>query len=99
MAQAFFWDNRVVWAHNQVWPSANDRFYSDLRCPAKIEDRFVRELTEAAMAAPIPVVMGGHSLVSGDMYVIVDQAWEVTDVDLPRWVNHTFWSDEHNTRR
>ena len=93
MAQGFFWDNRVVWAHHGVWPSPNDRFYSDLRQPEMIEDSFVRRMTEAALDAPIPVVMGGHSLVSGDMYVIVDRSWEVTQVDMPRWVNHTFWGD------
>ena len=93
MAQGFSWDNRVVWAHHGVWPSPNDRFYSDLRQPEKVEDKSVRAMTEAAMDAPIPVVTGGHSLVSGDMYVIVDMAWEVTQVDMPRWVNHTFWGD------
>jgi hypothetical protein len=93
MAQALFFDNRVLWIHCGVWPSASDRFYSDLLQPDKIKDDFVRTLTEAALEAPIPVIMGGHSLVSGDMYVIVDRAWDVTQVDLPRWVNHTFWGD------
>lgn len=98
MAQAFFFDNRVLWVHCGSWPCASDRFYSDLLQPEKIRDEFVRTLTEAALDAPIPVVMGGHSLVSGDMYVIVERAWVVTDVDLPRWENHTFWSKPKTER-
>jgi predicted RNA-binding protein Jag len=84
MAQALFWDNRVLWMHFGHWPSADDRFYSDLRQPEKVRNAFIRELTEAAMSAPIPVIMGGHSLVSGDMYVLVDMAWEVAQVDMGR---------------
>ncbi len=99
MGQALFFDNRVLWVHCGVWPSASDRFYSDLLQPDKIGDDFLRALTEAALESPIPVIMGGHSLVSGDMYVIVDQAWEVTKVDLPRWVNHTFWGDPTPKKR
>ncbi|NLS75652.1 MAG: hypothetical protein GXY76_00190 [Chloroflexi bacterium] len=99
MGQALFFDNRVLWVHCGVWPSASDRFYSDLRQPDKIEDDFVRTLTEAALESPIPVIMGGHSLVSGDMYVIVDRAWDITQVDLPRWVNHTFWGDPTPKKR
>jgi len=92
MAQAFFFDNRPLWVHCGVWPCASDRFYSDLRQPEKVQDTFVREFTEAAMDSPIPVITGGHSLVSGDMYVIAEMAWSITDVDKPRWVNHTFWA-------
>lgn len=75
MGQAVFLDNRVIFAHRRIWPSAADRFNSDLRQPAQIADPFVRALTEAAMAAPVPVIMGGHSLVSGGMYALIDAAW------------------------
>lgn len=92
MVQAFFFDNRPLWVHFGVWPSPSDRFYSDLLQPEKIKNEFVRTFTQAAINSPIPVVLGGHSLVSGDMYVIVERAWAVTQVDIPRWVNHTFWS-------
>lgn len=93
MAQAVFFDNRVLWVHFGVWPSPADRFNSDLLRPDRIENEFVRTFTEAAMESPIPVVMGGHSLVSGDMFVIVESAWRLSGVDIPRWVNHTFWGD------
>lgn len=75
LGQAVFLDNRVLLAHRRLWPSAADRFYSDLRRPEKIVDPFVRELTQAAMAAPVPVIMGGHSLVAGGMYALIDAAW------------------------
>jgi hypothetical protein len=85
MAQAVFLDNRVIFAHRGMWPTAADRFHSDLRQPAQILDPFVRALTEAAMAAPVPVIMGGHSLVSGGMYALIEAAWE-RGHDVPRHV-------------
>ena len=85
MGQAVFLDNRVIFAHRGMWPSAADRFYSDLRRPAPIADSFVKALTEAAMAAPVPVVMGGHSLVSGGMYALIEAAW-ARGHDVPRHV-------------
>lgn len=85
MGQAVFLDSRVIFAHRKLWPSAADRFYSDLRQPAHIDDPFVRELTEAAMAAPVPVVMGGHSLVAGGMYALIEAAW-ARGYDVPRHI-------------
>ena len=85
MGQAVFLDNRVILAHQGLWPSAADRFHSDLRQPAQISDPFLRALTEAAMAAPVPVIMGGHSLVSGGMYALIEAAW-ARGHDVPRHV-------------
>jgi hypothetical protein len=85
LAQAVFIDSRVLFAHRGLWPSAADRFYSDLRQPEKVGDPFVGTLTEAAMAAPVPVIMGGHSLVSGGLYVLVEAAW-ARGHDVPRHV-------------
>jgi hypothetical protein len=68
-------DSRVLFAHMGLHPSAPDRFYSDLGEPEKITDPFLREFTEAAISAPIPVVLGGHSLVSGGLYALIDAAW------------------------
>ncbi len=85
MGQAVFLDNRVILAHQGLWPSAADRFHSDLRQPAQIADPFLRALTEAAMAAPVPVIMGGHSLVSGGMYALIEAAW-ARGHDVPRHV-------------
>ena len=75
MGEAVILDSRVVLAHRRTWPSTGDRFYSDLRQPERIEDPFLREFTAAALAAPVPVVLGGHSLVSGGLWTLVDAAW------------------------
>jgi hypothetical protein len=75
----------VIFAHRGLWPSASDRFFSDLRRPAQVRDPFVRALTEAAMIAPVPVIMGGHSLVAGGMYVLIEAAW-ARGHDVPRHV-------------
>lgn len=85
MGQALFLDNRPIFAHQGYWPSAADRFYSDLRQPDQIADPFVRALTAAAMAAPVPTIMGGHSLVSGGMYALIEAAW-ARGHDVPRHV-------------
>lgn len=85
LGQALFLDNRVILAHRGLWPPPADRFYSDLRQPDMIGDPFMRELTEAALSAPVPVIMGGHSLVSGGMYALIEAAWE-RGHDVPRHV-------------
>jgi len=72
LVQVAFLDSRVLLAHMGLWPSAADRFYSDLRQPEKISDPWLRRFTEAAIAAPIPIVLGGHSLVSGGLYALVE---------------------------
>jgi hypothetical protein len=85
LGQAVFLDNRVILVHRGLWPSAADRFYSDLRRPTQVGDPFLREFTAAAMAAPVPVIMGGHSLVAGGMYALVEAAW-ARGHDVPRHV-------------
>jgi hypothetical protein len=90
MAGAVFLDNRVLFAHRAMWPTAADRFYSDLGQVESISDPFVRALTEAALAAPVPVIMGGHSLVSGGMYALVEAAW-ARGHDVPRHIVPDIW--------
>jgi hypothetical protein len=85
LGQAAFIDSRVIFAHRGLWPSAADRFYSDLRQPEKIADPFVRHFTESAIQAPIPIVLGGHSLVAGGLYALIEAAWARGE-DLPRHV-------------
>ena len=85
MSQAAFVDSRVLFAHRRIWPSAADRFYSDLRQSERISDPWVRRFTEAAIEAPIPIVLGGHSLVAGGLYALVEAAWARGE-DLARHV-------------
>lgn len=74
LGQAALIDSRVLWAHFAHWPPAADRFASDLGRATDIDDPWLREFTEAALAAPIPIVMGGHSLVAGGLYALVETA-------------------------
>jgi hypothetical protein len=91
LGQAVFLDSRVVFSHLGVWPPARDRYNSDLRRPQRIADPVLRDFTRAAVSAPVPVVLGGHSLVSGGLYALVEAAWAHSGVDLPRYVDHTVW--------
>jgi hypothetical protein len=61
-------DSRVLLAHRLGpdegrWPSAEDRFASDLLLVERIRDPWLRALTASARDAGIPIVLGGHSLV------------------------------------
>jgi hypothetical protein len=91
LGQAIFLDSRVIFAHLGIWPPASDRFHSYLRRPEHIANAMVRKFTEAAISSPVPVVLGGHSLVSGGLYALVEAAWACCGVDIPRYVNHTVW--------
>ncbi len=72
LADAAIIDSRVLFAHRRLRPSAPDRFHSDLMAAEEIHDPFVREFTGAARDAAIPILLGGHSLVSGGMYALVE---------------------------
>ena len=72
-------DTRVIEAHLGVEPSREDRFQSDLLAWEVIEEPFLRRFTKAAAEAPIPVLLGGHSLVSGGLMAINDIAWAEND--------------------
>jgi hypothetical protein len=50
-------------ADEAAWPSAEDRFASDLLLPDRVTDPWLRDLTASAAAAPVPILLGGHSLV------------------------------------
>ncbi len=92
LGKAVFLDSRVLFAHMGIWPPASDRYNSDLRLPDRIVDNTVREFTRAAMSARVPVVLGGHSLVSGGMYALVEAAWLTSGAEVPRYVDHTVWN-------
>jgi hypothetical protein len=69
-------DTRVLLAHRlgaeeTAWPGAEDRFASDMLQPERIADPWLRELTASAMAAPIPILLGGHTLVGPGVRLVV----------------------------
>ena len=79
LCDAAFIDTRVLTAHAQRFPERPDRFLSDLGRWQEIGDPFLRGLTAAAMQAPVPVLLGGHALVSGGLMALVQAAWDEKD--------------------
>jgi len=70
LADAAIFDSRVVMAALGHYPNAGQRFASDLFLPEAICDEWLREFTDAACHAPIPILLGGHSVVAGGLYVL-----------------------------
>ncbi|MFP4589809.1 MAG: hypothetical protein ACLFO3_07580, partial [Candidatus Acetothermia bacterium] len=68
-------DTRIIYRHFGIWPPARDRYWSDLGKPNRISVDLVKKMTEAALGQPKPILLGGHSLVSGSLYLMVDIAW------------------------
>jgi hypothetical protein len=69
-------DSRVLLAHrlgadSATWPAAEDRYASDLLLPDRITDPWLRALTASALAAPIAVLLGGHTLVGPGVRLVV----------------------------
>ena len=75
LGQAALIDTRVILAHFGLDLPPRDRFASDLGRPEEIADPFLCAFTEAALDASIPVLLGGHSLVSGGLMALTDAAW------------------------
>jgi len=69
-------DSRVLLAHrfgadDRAWPDPEDRFASDLLLADRVADPWLRALTRAAVDAPIPIVLGGHSLVGPGLRLVL----------------------------
>jgi CTP:molybdopterin cytidylyltransferase MocA len=79
LADAAVIDTRVLLAHRHgpdesAWPAAEDRFGSDLLLPATIADPWLRALTESATSSDHPILLGGHTLVSGGLRLLAERA-------------------------
>lgn len=72
MSDVAFVDTRVIFAHLKGKVDEWDRYHSDLGHYDLIRDDLVRRFTRAAVAAPIPVVLGGHSLVAGGLWLLAE---------------------------
>ena len=71
-------DTRVLLAHRlgadeEAWPPPEDRFASDLLLPERIGDPWLRALTASSVAAPIPVLLGGHTLVGPGLRLLAER--------------------------
>jgi hypothetical protein len=72
LADAMLWDTRVVWAARGLWPTEADRYAADLSLIDEIADPFLREFAQALATATIPIVTGGHTLVSGGLWALLE---------------------------
>ena len=68
-------DTRVLLAHRlgadeSGWPSAEDRFASDLLLVDRIKDPWLLELTASARDSAIPILLGGHTLVGPGLRLV-----------------------------
>ena len=86
MCDAAIVDTRVLLAHRlgadeTTWPSAEDRFASDLLLSERVVDPWLRALTASAAAAPIPILLGGHTLVGPGMRLVIGRR----DARGPSW--------------
>jgi hypothetical protein len=75
LGDAAFIDTRVLLAHFRIEAARAERFLSDLGRWDEVRQPFLRDLTRAALEAPIPVLLGGHSLVSGGLMALNEFAW------------------------
>ncbi len=72
LAEAALIDTRVLMAARGCWPSPADRFNADLLRWTEVRDPFLRDFTRAAAQTPLPILMGGQSLVNGGLMALVD---------------------------
>lgn len=70
VARCAFIDSRVLFYHYHYDFSDRDRFLSDLGRWDQIDHPWLRAFTRAAVECSIPVVLGGHSLVSGSLWAL-----------------------------
>ena len=74
-------DSRVLMAARagsadaSAWPPEEERFASDFGDHARVATPWLNELTRAAAQASVPVVLGGHALVSDGLRILVGAAW------------------------
>jgi hypothetical protein len=71
-----FLDTRVLFAHMGLSPGRAERFASDALAAQEIADPWIRDLTQAAANASIPIVLGGHSLIAGGVWALSEAVRE-----------------------
>ncbi len=73
-ADAVLFDSRVLMAHWKQPLSEADRFHSDIGAVGAIADPRLAAFTEAAWASDTPIVLGGHTLVYGGLWLLAERA-------------------------
>ncbi len=75
-ADAAILDTRPLLAHGRSLPPAADRFACDLFRDDLVDDPLWAGFARTAREAEIPVLLGGHSLVSGGLYLLAELPWK-----------------------
>lgn len=75
LGDGMLFDDRVLFAHLGWHPAPPERFASDLFQPDRIPEGPLRAFTLAARDSAVPVLLGGHTLVSGVLWTMVEAAW------------------------
>lgn len=73
LCRCAFIDSRVLMYHFDLELTDSDRFLSDLGCWNEIENPWLRDFTRLADECAVPIVLGGHSLVSGSLWALIDE--------------------------
>ena len=82
LGDAVILDTRVLMASLSgsadaaAWPGEEERFASDFLDRARAGGGWLGELVEAAAAASVPFLLGGHALVSDGLRILVDASWQ-----------------------
>jgi hypothetical protein len=81
LGDAVVLDSRVLMASlagssdAAAWPPNEERFASDFGDAARVETPWLAEMTAGAAEASVPVLLGGHALVSDGLRILVEAAW------------------------
>jgi len=75
LGDGMLFDSRVLFAHLGWRTTPAERFASDLFDAASIAAGPLRDFTIAAAGSGFPVLLGGHTLVSGVLWTMVEAAW------------------------
>jgi CTP:molybdopterin cytidylyltransferase MocA len=73
-ADAVLFDSRVLMAHWRNNLSDADRYHSDIGAADAVTDPRLAAFTRAAWEASPPVLLGGHTLVYGGLWLLADRA-------------------------
>ena len=79
LADGAILDSRVLLAHRlggdeRAWPVDEDRYASDLLRAEDIRDQWLGALTRAARSAPVPILLGAHTLVGPGLPLVARAA-------------------------
>ena len=80
---AAFVDLIPIIEHMNIACSRNDRFSADLLQHDAIDNEELREIIVAINQSPIPIAIGGHSLVSSSLEILNQLVWDVADNLIP----------------